>query len=301
MSDPTLPVIAASFALSVVVLLSASLIRRPKTAGSTVATIPTEDSIYAPPMELSGPPPIPVGRVATWIYKPMDWLGIGVVFFIYAGMTLASLAGGKVEMTQISSEALVISIFFQFFMAGMVTAFVVTRINALDWLGLRWKDWTWVFLIAPATVFLMWMFFGGLQVAGYMDWVESLGVESVQDTVKLLQTSQDPVLLSLMAVAAVIAAPLCEEIVFRGYFYSVAKRFAGPWAAGFSSALFFSAAHGSLAALLPLFVFGGLLAWLYEKTGSLWAPIAVHFCFNGATVLVQGIARFYDIPLDGAQ
>jgi len=301
MSDPTLPVIAASFALSVLVLLLASLIHRRKFAGNTTTLVSTDDSFYAPPAVIAIPPPIPVGRVATWIYKPLDWLGIGLVFFIFAGMTLASLAGGKVEAVQINSEVLVISIFFQFFMAGMVTAFVATRINALDWLGLRWKDWAWVFLIAPGTVFLMWIFFGGLHFAGYMDWVESLGVEAVQDTVKLLQTTKDPVLLSLMAIAAVIAAPLCEEIVFRGYFYAAAKRFAGPWAAGFSSALFFSAAHGSLAALLPLFVFGGLLAWLYERTGSLWAPIAVHFCFNGATVLVQGLARFYEIPLDGAQ
>lgn len=301
MTDPTLPVVAASFALSAVVLLAASMIQRRMIAVKGALLIEMQDTIYAPPSVVVNPPPIPIGKVATWIYKPLDWLGIGIVFSVFAGMTLASLAGGKVDTTAINAEVLVISILFQFFMAGMVTAFVATRINALDWLGLRWKDWAWVFLIAPGTVFLMWTFFGGLHFAGYMDWVESLGVEAVQDTVKLLQTTKDPIILSLMAVAAVIAAPLCEEIVFRGYFYAAAKRFAGPWAAGFSSALFFSAAHGSLAALLPLFVFGGLLAWLYEKTGSLWAPIAVHFCFNGATVLVQGLARIYEIPLDGVQ
>jgi membrane protease YdiL (CAAX protease family) len=70
--------------------------------------------------------------------------------------------------------------------------------------------------------------------------------------------------------------------------------------AGVCSALIFAAAHGSLAALLPLFVFGCVLAFLYEKTGSLWAPIAVHALFNGATVLVQLAARHWNYPLEAS-
>jgi membrane protease YdiL (CAAX protease family) len=168
-------------------------------------------------------------------------------------------------------------------------------------MGLRWPGWRWVFLIAPGAVFLMWLVFGGLQISGYVEWMESLGVETVQDTVQLLQTTDDPLLFGLMAFAAVIAAPLCEEIVFRGYFYPVMKKFAGMWPAAICSALVFSAAHGNLTAVLPLFLFGGLLVFIYEKTGSLWAPIAVHFCFNGATVAIQMAARYYNLPLEGPQ
>ena len=29
------------------------------------------------------------------------------------------------------------------------------------------------------------------------------------------------------------------------------------------------------------------LALAYELTGSLWAPIAIHFCFNAATTAIQ--------------
>jgi membrane protease YdiL (CAAX protease family) len=130
-----------------------------------------------------------------------------------------------------------------------------------------------------------------------MQWIESLGVETVQDTVKLLQTSTDPQILGLMIFAAVVAAPICEEIVFRGYLYSASKHFTGPWVAGICSALVFSATHGSLAPLLPLFILGCILAFIYQKTGSLWAPIAVHFCFNGATVVIQMAARFQLIEL----
>jgi hypothetical protein len=146
----------------------------------------------------------------------------------------------------------------------------------------------------------MWAVFGGLMECGYMEWMESLGVETVQDTVKLLQKSEDPLILGLMAFAAVVAAPLCEEMVFRGYFYPVLKKFAGAWVAAVCSALVFASAHGNLTALLPLFVFGGVLVFVYEKTGSLWASIAVHFCFNSATVLAQIAARCWHFQLDSA-
>ena len=211
---------------------------------------------------------------------------------------MASAGSAGKEDLVLDPAGLLTSIAFQFIIAGIVTFFVIGRIRPVDWLGLKWPSWPWVFLIAPGTVVVMWVLIGGLQVAGFMNWIESLGVETVQDTVKLLQESSDPLILGLMAFAAVIAAPLCEEIVFRGYLYSAAKKFAGPWAAGLCSALVFAAAHGSLAALLPLFVFGAVLVFIYEKTGSIWAPIAVHCCFNGATVITQMVARYYNLPLE---
>jgi membrane protease YdiL (CAAX protease family) len=32
---------------------------------------------------------------------------------------------------------------------------------------------------------------------------------------------------------------------------------------------------------------GVILALAYEKTGSIWAPIGIHFFFNSVTVLIQ--------------
>jgi membrane protease YdiL (CAAX protease family) len=229
----------------------------------------------------------------------VDLLGIAFVFGVFFALVATSVGAVGGDEVIIDATGLVVSIAFQFMTAGMVTALVIGRVGLVEWLGLKWSNGWLVLLIAPGAVLGMWLFFGGLQVAGFMKWIESFGVESVQDTVKLLQESNDPVILGLMVVAAVLVAPFCEEIVFRGYFYAASKKFVGPWAAGACSALVFAAAHGSLAALLPLFVFGCVLALIYEKTGSIWAPIAVHFCFNGATVLVQVAARFYEIPLEG--
>lgn len=259
-----------------------------------------EFSPYDAPIavSLALPPELPGGRVPVWLYRPSDLLGLAFIFLIFFGLVLSSLNMPETAEPQINPASLLVSIAFQFIIAGIALAFVIGRIGPVQWLGLKWPNWHWVFLIAPGTVFAMWMIFGALQLGGYMEWMESMGVEPVQDTVKLLQNASDPVVLGLMGFAAVIAAPLCEEIVFRGYVYPAAKRFAGPWVAMVCSALIFGAAHGSLSALLPLVIFGCVLVYLYEKTGSLWAPIAVHLCFNGATVLVQLASRYSNLPLE---
>lgn len=309
MTDPTEMVLTGSFAAALGVFVIFALIRA-ISAGKRRPAIPSghpdadENSPYHTPAEgpaASGPPPaLPVGRVPVWFYRPADLAGAALVFLLFAG--LFHIAAGMPEdrVLVIDPGTLVVNIGFQFIIAGIVSIIAMRRVVLTEWLGLRWPSWHWVVLIAPGAVVFMWAVFWGLQVLGYVKWMESLGVETVQETVQLLQKSNDPLVLGLMAFAAAIAAPLCEEVVFRGFFYPVLKKFSGVWPAAFCSALVFAAAHGNLAALLPLFIFGGLLVFIYEKTGSIWAPIAVHFCFNSATLIVQMAARYYDLPLQPA-
>ncbi|MFD0893150.1 CPBP family intramembrane metalloprotease [Luteolibacter ambystomatis] len=235
--------------------------------------------------------------VTTRWYHRVDLIVAGFLFlfFFFQAVATASMPpGSEVKYTP---EALIGAMVFQFGLAGIVIAVMFGRVRPAPWLGLRWPKWPAALLIGPGCVLLMWALMFALDRAGYMKWSESLG-GGAQDTVKLLKESKDPVILGLMALIAVVVAPLCEEIIFRGYLYPVAKRFAGAWPAAIFSALVFGAAHGNLTALLPLFLLALLLVWLYEKTGSLWSTIAVHFCFNGATVLIQFIVRYYNIPVD---
>jgi membrane protease YdiL (CAAX protease family) len=292
-NDPTSLVISAAFVVAAlifpVVAVIGALRRVPQSAGSDT---------FETPRVL--PPPLPFGKVSVVLYQPLDLLPVALIFSAFSLLVVSSLSASASPDRELAASDLVMNIGFQIFIAGTVLVYMMRRTTAADWLGLRWPAWPKVFFIAPASVMGMWLVFGVLQSCGYMQWMESLGAETMQESVKLLQTTEDPALLWLMALAAVLVAPLCEELLFRGYLYPVAKKFTGPWLAACSSALFFAAAHGNLSALLPLFLFGLLLVWIYEKTGSLWAPIAVHFCFNGATVTVQMAARYFNIPLDAA-
>ncbi|MCX6866205.1 MAG: type II CAAX endopeptidase family protein [Verrucomicrobia bacterium] len=302
MTDPTVMVLIGSFATSVSLFVVFALVRgvfgrtNPAVVAVDFARM-DEASAYQAPAVAALPPALPVGRVPVWFYKPLDLVGVVFVFGVFGMLSFATVRSSNGALPTMNPVTLVVGIGLHFFMAGMVAILVVRRVGWVTWLGLRWRAWYWVFVLAPGAVLFMWMVFGGLQISGYMEWMQSLGVETVQDTVKLLQKSEDPLILGLMGLAAVVVAPLCEETVFRGYFYPVMKKFAGAWSAAFCSSLVFASAHGNLTFMLPLFVFGGVLVFIYEKTGSIWAPIAVHFCFNSATVLAQIAVRYHAIPL----
>lgn len=320
MPNPTAPVLTAAFAIALGIFIVVALVRwRRRAAEPGTAAGPFHDPVHPAgfpvlsPADVTGnpyqvpavpsPPPLPPpirSGVPTWVYRKLDFIGAGLLFAIFGGLSLGNTTVDP-EKISFTPEVLLGSIIFHLTLGVLTVVAVGFRVHPVTWLGLRWKNWPWVFLIAPATVLAMWLVFGGLQAIGYMDWMESLGVEATQDSVKLLQTATDPMVLILMAIAAVLVAPVCEEIVFRGYLYPVAKKYAGTWTAAICSGLVFAAAHGSLAALLPLFIFGIVLALLYEKTGSLWAPMAVHFCFNGATVGIQFLARQFPHLLDQAK
>ena len=303
MPDPTEMVITCGFAAALGIFVIAAVIRLALARRSV--DLPADwiahdhasqdrSLFHASGGELdrtAAPPGLPVGRVPVWFYRPYDLVGAGFVFLVFCGLVLASFRITDDARGEVDSAGLLVSIGFQFVMGGVVAMLVVMRVGWNSWLGLKWPSWQWVFAIAPCAVLFMWAVVGGLQISGYVKWMESFGVETVQDTVQLLQKAEDPVILGLMGFAAMIAAPLCEEVVFRGYFYPVLKKFGGAWPAAICSALLFACAHGNLAVLLPLFIFGGVLVFIYEKTGSLWAPIAVHFCFNSATVVIQMVVR----------
>ena len=323
MPDPTALVLKIAFLTALGIFLVAAVIVAVLRRRTPSLPEPDVSLEVEAPLLSAGPPPLPeippvwpyqsgvvqsssapilyaTPGIATWPYRWLDFLWAGGIFVIFFAL---SIGNATVDTKTIKFDAAILltSMAFQVALATITLFFVFWRIRPVNWLGLKWRSWPWVFLIAPATVVAMWVIFGGLQLGGYMEWMESLGVESTQDTVKLLQTATDPVVISLMAVAAVLVAPICEEIVFRGYLFPFAKKYTGTWVAAICSGLVFAAAHGSLAALLPLFVFGVVLAMLYEKTGSIWAPMAVHFCFNGATVAIQSLARHFPHLIEQAK
>lgn len=96
--------------------------------------------------------------------------------------------------------------------------------------------------------------------------------------------------LATIAAGALIvgAAPFAEEIFFRGFMFAGLRRRLPLWPAAAISAAVFGLVHAPTgpAAVPPLVVLGLILAWLYEKTGSLWPPILVHLTNNAIAFAV---------------
>ncbi len=79
---------------------------------------------------------------------------------------------------------------------------------------------------------------------------------------------------------ATLVAPITEEFLFRGYFYPVMKRIAGPVPAAIGISLLFGAVHNNAAGFPVLTVLALGLTLAYEWSGSILVPIFMHACFN---------------------
>ncbi len=95
---------------------------------------------------------------------------------------------------------------------------------------------------------------------------------------KMIQeTLQHPVAFFFMIV---IAAPLLEELLFRGVILDGFLKNYHPWKAIFFSAFLFALVHGNLSQGVGAFVGGVLMGWIYWKTQSVIPGILIHLVNN---------------------
>jgi uncharacterized protein len=97
--------------------------------------------------------------------------------------------------------------------------------------------------------------------------------------------------IALGAVAAIVAAPVAEEVFFRGFLFGALRRRFRFRTAGAISGAVFGVFH-VIPLLIPLMIFVGVgLAYIYERRGSLFASIAAHSTFNviGYVLIVRAI------------
>jgi membrane protease YdiL (CAAX protease family) len=102
-----------------------------------------------------------------------------------------------------------------------------------------------------------------------------------------------------LIVAVAVAAPIAEEIVFRGYLFPALARWRGPWIGALLGAAVFGAAHCLVypPQLLPLMAaFGFAACMLFWFTGSLLPGVALH-AINNALVTGIGLGWGWQVPL----
>ena len=81
-------------------------------------------------------------------------------------------------------------------------------------------------------------------------------------------------------IVAGVFGPVVEEIFFRGFFYGTLRKYWGTSRAILVSAFIFSLFHLNPFILPLIFLLGIILAFLYEKRGSLDASICLHILNN---------------------
>jgi membrane protease YdiL (CAAX protease family) len=96
--------------------------------------------------------------------------------------------------------------------------------------------------------------------------------------------SQDQFALFILFITASIAAPIFEEIIFRGFLLPSLTRYLSVGNAIVISGLLFAIAHLSLAEILPLMTLGIILGIVYTRSRSLLASMMVHSLWNSGTL-----------------
>ena len=106
--------------------------------------------------------------------------------------------------------------------------------------------------------------------------------ERAQEMVTMRVDSEDWKTMFLM----VVAAPIIEELLFRGYVFRVMQRAWSPKNAIAASALLFAIVHPGLS-FPPVFVLGLATAWLYFRWQKLWPGMLLHAGYNAALLVLS--------------
>lgn len=93
----------------------------------------------------------------------------------------------------------------------------------------------------------------------------------------------------IIVIAAVIIAPLFEELLFRGLFQTMARSFLetrySAWLAILISSILFAMVHAQAGHWPSLFVLSLCIGYSYEKSGSLLRPVFIHAIFNAISII----------------
>jgi hypothetical protein len=231
-------------------------------------------------------PPGPGGSIPRndWIW----WMGfvglllglvLAVVGFLLVGIP-AALLGATLKASKPSPGLELADTAVQdlgFVAAAVILAGSGGRVVRAWQFGLRRPRMSWprVALAVPATYAAFFLF--------NAVWAALLNLHEKEKLLETLGANEGAWLLILSASLTCVLAPVCEEFLFRGFFFRALSNWRGPWPAAVMTGIVFGGVHvGSapLGDLIPLGFLGFCLCWLYRQTGSLYPGIVVHAANN---------------------
>lgn len=256
-----------------------------ETAGDMEAKLPTA----APPEAIPSKPEFPYTNWGPWLALLGVLMALGTAVAIsvpiaivdnLAGTAHTAAESGKNADQGLSSTALALAQMAQelsfllvpFALAASKGATVVEGMHRLGLVAFRRLD------------ALKWMGAAvGIYLVVVMVYAALVGEPEQNDFADEL----GPLPIQILLIA--IAAPIGEEVCFRGMLFGGLRERLPMWAAGLISAVLFGALHVTtgISVVPPLIAFGFLLALVYERTGSILPCILLHMVNNSVALLAQ--------------
>jgi membrane protease YdiL (CAAX protease family) len=215
-------------------------------------------------------------------------LAVFIILYFGLSLTVGLFFTAEMDPFWITFSALLSNALACFGSVLLVNLFF--KKHSLTTIGFRKTTLTWIVIALAAGIGLMVLraLLAGLMLLIFPSLME--GTEILQDAFVTNNTSLASQLTTLLLGGFLI--PIGEELFFRGFLHNWLRNRFSMWPAILISAFVFSAFHLIPLQVLLVFPMGVMTAWLYEKSKSLTAPIALHI-INNAIALSITIAASY--------
>jgi membrane protease YdiL (CAAX protease family) len=211
-----------------------------------------------------------------------------IVGFFFIGQIILPLFFGflKFDLSSFSLRGKAIYVLISY-LSMAVSGLLVLYFSIKPFLPLS-KDWFRFQLLSN------WFFwgFGGYLIALPLVVVISLinqvfwnGQGGSNPLLFLALESQDKIVLAIFFFTASIAAPVFEEIIFRGFLLPSLTRYFPVWGAIVISSLVFALAHLNLSEVLPLATLGIVLGFVYTRSRNMLSSMLLHSLWNSGTLV----------------
>ncbi|RPJ28145.1 MAG: CPBP family intramembrane metalloprotease [Chloroflexi bacterium] len=215
-----------------------------------------------------------------------NWIGVALLAVIDVVLFIIILRGSRTELAQSATIVL------------LELAYLLPVILIFAWRRVHWKhlgfgrfEWKTLglgcgLLIGAYAIIIVHnglLYFLGVDTQG-------------EEILKMFAELDSPV---WFIIVGAVVAPLVEEIFFRGFLFQGFRQRYGWNTAMLLSSAIFAAAHLDLVALIPTFILGNVLAYVYHKSNSMWPGIILHFLVNAFGLCGAYFASHYQelIPL----
>lgn len=134
--------------------------------------------------------------------------------------------------------------------------------------------------------FILLPFVGFCAAVGFNQVVAITGLKEISKTYQQVEAAVYSGSIGLEILTTAIAAPVVEELLFRGLVYRRLRRHLKPVWSAFASSALFGLLHGNIVQFVYAFLLGAILSWVYEKFKTVAAPIIFHAGANLIAVLI---------------
>ena len=216
------------------------------------------------------------GRIASWsivISSLIAWFIVLLVSWVFLP-PLFQLLGTSYdvswELTGIMAYAILLAITLGFIMidGDWLSIVEMLRIKSV-------KTGMVLLLALPLAITIV----DSLAVMAYAEFFEM--IFGHPDILDVVYPEYEGLPLGLAFISTVIAAPVIEEIMFRGYVLDAIRKIHGDVVSVLGSAVIFGILHIDPYVAGMAAVGGIIYGWIRIKTGSLWPSLISHVIWNG--------------------